>query len=35
MSVPTVKAHLSHILVKMQVANRVQIAIWVHEARLA
>jgi DNA-binding NarL/FixJ family response regulator len=32
MSVATVKAHISHIFVKMQFANRVQIAICVHEA---
>ncbi len=35
MSVATVKAHVSHIFVKMGVANRVQIAICVHEAGLA
>jgi DNA-binding NarL/FixJ family response regulator len=35
MSVPTVKAHVSHIFVKMQLVNRVQIAISVHEAGLA
>jgi DNA-binding NarL/FixJ family response regulator len=35
MSLATVKAHVSHIFVKMGVANRVQIAIVVHEARLA
>ncbi len=35
MSVATVKAHVSHIFVKMDVANRVQIAICVHEAGLA
>jgi DNA-binding NarL/FixJ family response regulator len=35
MSLATVKAHVSHIFVKMQVANRVQIAICVHEAGLA
>ena len=35
MSVATVKAHVSHIFVKMQFANRVQIAICVHEAGLA
>ena len=35
MSVPTVKGHVSHIFVKMQLANRVQIAICVHEAGLA
>ncbi|MGY1761438.1 response regulator [Geodermatophilus sp. SYSU D00779] len=35
MSLPTVKAHVSHIFVKTGVANRVQIAICVHEAGLA
>ncbi len=35
MSLATVKAHVSHIFVKMGVVNRVQIAIVVHEARLA
>ena len=35
MSVATVKAHVSHIFVKMQIANRVQIAICVHDAGLA
>ncbi len=35
MSLATVKAHVSHIFVKMEVANRVQIAICVHEAGLA
>jgi DNA-binding NarL/FixJ family response regulator len=35
MSVATVKAHVSHIFVTMQFANRVQIAICVHEAGLA
>ena len=34
MSVATVKAHVSHILVKLDVANRVQVAICVHEAGL-
>jgi DNA-binding NarL/FixJ family response regulator len=34
MSVATVKAHVSHIFVKMQLANRVQVAICVHEAGL-
>ena len=34
MSLPTVKAHVSHIFVKTGVANRVQIAICVHEAGL-
>jgi DNA-binding CsgD family transcriptional regulator len=32
MSLPTVKAHVSHIFVKLQLVNRVQIAICVHEA---
>ena len=35
MSLATVKAHVSHIFVKLQVTNRVQIAICVHEAGLA
>ena len=35
MSLATVKAHVSHIFVKMQFANRVQVAICVHEAGLA
>ncbi len=35
MSLATVKAHVSHIFVKMGVVNRVQIAICVHEAGLA
>ena len=35
MSVATVKAHVSHMFVKMQFANRVQVAICVHEAGLA
>ncbi len=35
MSLATVKAHVSHIFVKMQVVNRVQIAICVHDAGLA
>jgi DNA-binding NarL/FixJ family response regulator len=34
MSLATVKAHVSHIFVKLGVANRVQIAICVHEAGL-
>ena len=34
MSVATVKAHVSHIFVKLEVTNRVQIAICVHEAGL-
>jgi DNA-binding NarL/FixJ family response regulator len=35
MSLATVKAHVSHIFVKLDVVNRVQIAICVHEAGLA
>jgi DNA-binding NarL/FixJ family response regulator len=35
MSLATVKAHVSHIFVKLDVTNRVQIAICVHEAGLA
>ena len=35
MSLATVKAHVSHILVKLEFGNRVQIAICVHEAGLA
>jgi DNA-binding NarL/FixJ family response regulator len=34
MSLATVKAHVSHILVKLDLANRVQIAICVHDAGL-
>ena len=34
MSVATVKAHVSHILTKLDAANRVQIAICVHDADL-
>jgi DNA-binding NarL/FixJ family response regulator len=34
MSVATVKAHVSHILTKLDAANRVQIAICVHDANL-
>jgi DNA-binding NarL/FixJ family response regulator len=34
MSVATVKTHVSHILVKLDAANRVQVAICVHEAGL-
>jgi DNA-binding NarL/FixJ family response regulator len=34
MSVATVKAHVSHILLKLGAANRVQVAICVHEAGL-
>ncbi len=32
MSVATVKAHVSRLLTKLDVANRVQIALLVHEA---
>ena len=32
LSVPTVKAHVSRLLDKLQAANRVQIAIYVHDA---
>ena len=32
MSVPTVKAHVSHMLVKLEFNNRVQIALLVHDA---
>jgi DNA-binding NarL/FixJ family response regulator len=35
MSLATVKAHVSHILVELEAANRDQIAICVHEAGLA
>jgi DNA-binding NarL/FixJ family response regulator len=34
MSVATVKAHVSHIMVKLEAANRVHVAIRVHEAGL-
>jgi DNA-binding NarL/FixJ family response regulator len=34
MSIATVKAHVSHILTKLDASNRVQIAICVHEASL-
>jgi DNA-binding NarL/FixJ family response regulator len=34
MSLATVKAHVSHILLKLELANRVQIAICVHDAGL-
>lgn len=33
MSVPTVKAHVSRVLTKLDAANRVQVAILVHDAR--
>jgi DNA-binding NarL/FixJ family response regulator len=35
MSVPTVKAHITHILTKLQLGNRTQIALLVHDADLA
>jgi DNA-binding NarL/FixJ family response regulator len=35
MSVPTVKAHVSHILTKLDLANRTQIALLAHDAGLA
>jgi DNA-binding NarL/FixJ family response regulator len=35
MSVATVKAHVSRLLIKLKAANRVQIAILVHDAGLA
>jgi DNA-binding NarL/FixJ family response regulator len=35
LSVPTVKAHVSRLFDKLQVTNRVQIAICVHDAGLA
>ena len=35
MSLATVKAHVSHIFADLELANRVQIAICVHEAGLA
>ncbi len=35
MSVPTVKAHISHIFAKLGATNRVQVAIIVHDAGLA
>ncbi|MEV6762112.1 response regulator transcription factor [Streptomyces sp. NPDC051105] len=34
MSLPTVKAHVSHILTKLELTNRVQIALTVHHAGL-
>jgi len=34
LSVPTVKAHIGHLFTKLEVTNRVQIAICVHNARL-
>ena len=35
LSVPTVKAHVSKLLEKLEVTNRVQIAVIVHDAGLA
>ena len=35
MSVPTVKAHISHILTKLDLGNRTQIALLAHDAGLA
>ena len=35
MSVPTVKAHVTHILTKASLANRTQIALLAHDAGLA
>ncbi|WP_333777543.1 LuxR C-terminal-related transcriptional regulator [Saccharopolyspora oryzae] len=34
MSVPTVKAHVSHALTKLDLTNRTQIALLAHEAGL-
>jgi len=34
LSVPTVKAHVGHLFTKLEVTNRVQIAICVHDAGL-
>ena len=34
LSVPTVKAHIGHLFTKLEVTNRVQIAICVHDAGL-
>jgi DNA-binding NarL/FixJ family response regulator len=34
LSVPTVKAHISHLFTKLEVTNRVQVAICVHDAGL-
>ena len=34
LSVPTVKAHISHLFTKLEVSNRVQIAICIHDAGL-
>jgi DNA-binding NarL/FixJ family response regulator len=35
MSVPTVKAHITHVLTKLGLTNRTQIALLVHDAGLA
>jgi DNA-binding NarL/FixJ family response regulator len=35
MSVATVKAHISHILTKLDLGNRTQIALLAHDADLA
>ena len=35
MSVPTVKAHITHILTKLGLGNRTQIALLAHDANLA
>jgi DNA-binding NarL/FixJ family response regulator len=35
LSVPTVTAHIGRLFAKLEVDNRVQIAIWVHDAGLA
>jgi DNA-binding NarL/FixJ family response regulator len=35
MSVPTVKAHITHVLTKLQLTNRTQIALLAHDAGLA
>jgi DNA-binding NarL/FixJ family response regulator len=34
MGVPTVKAHITHILTKLQLGNRTQIALLAHDANL-
>ncbi len=35
LSVPTVKAHIGHVFTKLEVTNRVQVAICIHDAGLA
>jgi DNA-binding CsgD family transcriptional regulator len=35
MSVPTVKAHITHILTELRLGNRTQIALLAHDAGLA